>query len=83
MRALSEQASSLGVQVGNIDVTMASALSSESLQGLSVNEAVAVMEAIDLPAIGDITIADTAEEILGNAAYFDAGGLLAALSPMK
>ena len=81
LRALSEQASSLGVQVGNIDVTMASALSSESLQGLSVNEAVAVMEAIDSPAIGDITIADTAEEILGNAAYFDAGGLLAALSP--
>ena len=81
LRALTEQASSLGVQVGNLDVTMAAALSAESLQGLSVNEAVAVIEASGETYIGDITIADTAEEILGNAAYFDAGGLLAALSP--
>ena len=79
---LEGQAEALGVPVGTISISMASDLSIESLQGLSVIEALAVMDAAaNAPSIEDITVADTAEQILENKSHFDVGGALEGLSP--
>ena len=79
--SLGEQAEALGIEFGTITITMASNLPLESLQGLSVNEAAASLEAVNPANINDMTVTDTSEEILTNAALFEHGGILHQLAP--
>ena len=66
---LSELSHELAVPLGGINVTLGT-LSDESLQGLSVAEAAAVMGATNPPPINKISVVDTANGLLDNQSLF-------------
>ena len=81
LAALHEQADALGVPLGIVSATVAPELPDESLQGLSVAEAVAALGYLPSLSADKITISDTLEEIIENAHQFVSPGLLVGLAP--